>query len=261
MKHNHTIITHPSPPRCLHRPPPFFSAVTALVVTAQLHPPPPTNTLSRCQHSCHRDRDAASLLSPPPPTTPRGPRHRIATTSATTTPPRSSLPRRPLHLDFRNAYAAAATCQRRRSTINRNAGGGGYIGCRCRPSCSYARPPTQEEGGETARQPPSSTSNSSLASRQSSYFCPVNFTTSIEMRGDSSDSEDDELEYGYRDSRRRTSYKQRGSSSITPAQIMEQESYYGYAMMAFERSMYFLRLIVLHRAVYASLCLLVGRGV
>jgi hypothetical protein len=34
---------------------------------------------------------------------------------------------------------------------------------------------------------------------------------------------------------------------------MEQESYYDYATMAFERSMYFLRLIVLHRAV------LVGR--
>jgi hypothetical protein len=40
---------------------------------------------------------------------------------------------------------------------------------------------------------------------------------------------------------------------------MEQETYYDYAMMAIEHSMYFLCLIVLHRAVYASLCLLVGR--
>ena len=81
------------------------------------------------------------------------------------------------------------------------------------------------------------------------------------MWGDSSDSEDNELEYGNWDSRRRTSYEQRGSSSLTPAQIMEQESYYDYATTAFERCMYFLRLIVLHRAVYASLCLLVGRWI
>jgi hypothetical protein len=55
------------------------------------------------------------------------------------------------------------------------------------------------------------------------------------MWGDSSDSEDNELEYGNWDSRRRTSYEQRGSSSLTPAQIMEQESYYDYATKAFER--------------------------
>ena len=207
-----------------------------------------------------RASDAASLLSPPPPTTPHAPRHRIATSTATTTPPRSLLPQCQFHLDSRNAYTAAATCQRRQSTINRNAGGGGgYIGCRRRPSCSYARPPTQEEGGgkphvnrNCRRQ------TSSLASHQSSYVRPVNLTTSIEMRGDSSNSEDDELEYGYRDSRQRTSYEQRGSSSLTPAQIMEQESYYDYAMMAFERSMYFLRIIVLHHAVFTSLCSLVG---
>ena len=78
------------------------------------------------------------------------------------------------------------------------------------------------------------------------------------MQGNSS-GEEDELEYGYRDSRQRTSYKQRGSCSLTPAQIMEQETYYDYAMMDIEQSMYFLFLIILHRAVYASLCLLVGQ--
>ncbi len=82
---------------------------------------------------------------------------------------------------------------------------------------THARPPTQEEGGgkphvnrHRRRQ------TSSLASRQSSYVRPINLTTSIEMRGDSSNSEDDELEYGYRDSRRHTSYEQRGSSSLPP---------------------------------------------
>jgi hypothetical protein len=76
------------------------------------------------------------------------------------------------------------------------------------------------------------------------------------MQGNSSD-EVDELEYGYQDSRQSTAYKQRGSSSLTSTQIMEQEIYHDYAMMAIKQSMYFLCLIVLHRAVYASLCLLV----
>jgi hypothetical protein len=40
---------------------------------------------------------------------------------------------------------------------------------------------------------------------------------------------DDEVQYGYRRSRRRTSYEYRGSSSLTPTQIMEQETYYRYA--------------------------------
>ena len=39
----------------------------------------------------------------------------------------------------------------------------------------------------------------------------------------------DELEYGYRRSRRRTSYENRGWSSLTPTQIMEQETYHRYA--------------------------------
>ncbi len=43
------------------------------------------------------------------------------------------------------------------------------------------------------------------------------------------ENDDDEVQYGYRRSRRRTSYEYRGSSSLTPAQIMEQETYYRYA--------------------------------
>ena len=37
---------------------------------------------------------------------------------------------------------------------------------------------------------------------------------------------DAEIEFGYRRSWRRTSYEHRGSSSLTPAQIMEQETYF-----------------------------------
>jgi hypothetical protein len=35
---------------------------------------------------------------------------------------------------------------------------------------------------------------------------------------------DDEVQYGYRRSRRQTSYEYLGSSLLTPAQIMEQET-------------------------------------
>ena len=69
----------------------------------------------------------------------------------------------------------------------------------------------------------------------------------------------DELEYGYRRSRRRTSYENRGSSSLTPAQIMEQETYYRYAEEAVERVVFILHLILLHQASYVALRSLVGR--
>ena len=69
----------------------------------------------------------------------------------------------------------------------------------------------------------------------------------------------DELEYGYRRSRRRTSYENRGSSSLTPAQIMEQETYYRYAEEAFDRVVFILHLVLLHQASYVALRLLVGR--
>ena len=66
-------------------------------------------------------------------------------------------------------------------------------------------------------------------------------------------------EYGYRRSRRRTSYEYRGSSSISPANIMEQETYYRYAEVAVQRISYILQLILLHRASYVSICLMIGR--
>jgi len=152
-------------------------------------PPPPTNTLSPCQHSCHRDRIAASLLSPPPPTTPR-PHHRVATTTATTTPPQSSLPRRPTPRRLqerlrRRRYLSTPAVDHQQHRLPSPSVFLRTPGESCTSTCIVDR------------------RTSSLASRQSSYVRHGNFTTSIEMRGDSSDSEDDELEYGYRDSRRR----------------------------------------------------------
>ena len=70
---------------------------------------------------------------------------------------------------------------------------------------------------------------------------------------------DAEIEYGYRRSRRRTLYEHRGSSSLTPAQIMEQETYYRYAEVAIERVAYILQLILLHQASYVSLRSMIGR--
>ncbi len=69
----------------------------------------------------------------------------------------------------------------------------------------------------------------------------------------------DEFEYGYRRSRQRTSYEIRGSSSLTPAQIMEQETYYRYAEEAVERVVFILHLVLLHQASYVALRSLVGR--
>jgi hypothetical protein len=44
--------------------------------------------------------------------------------------------------------------------------------------------------------------------------------------------DDADIQYGYHRSWWRTSYEYRGSSLLTPAQIMEQETYYRYAEVA-----------------------------
>jgi hypothetical protein len=64
---------------------------------------------------------------------------------------------------------------------------------------------------------------------------------------------DANIQYGYRRSRQRTSYEYWGSSLLTPAQIMEQETYYRYAEVAVQRVTYILQLILLHQASYVSL--------
>lgn len=64
------------------------------------------------------------------------------------------------------------------------------------------------------------------------------------FQGDRGD-EDDEIEYGIRRSRRATSFQYRDSSSLAPAQIIEQEVYYGAAKDALERGVFISHLIVL----------------
>jgi hypothetical protein len=80
----------------------------------------------------------------------------------------------------------------------------------------------------------------------------------IENDGDIEEG-DDNIQYGHRRSRRSTLYVYRGSSSLTPAQIMEQETYYRYAKVAVQRVTYILSLILLHQASYVSLRALISR--
>ena len=52
------------------------------------------------------------------------------------------------------------------------------------------------------------------------------------------DDEEAQIEYGIRRSRRATSFKYRNSSSLSMAQIMEQEVYYTHAEDALAQSLY-----------------------
>jgi hypothetical protein len=70
---------------------------------------------------------------------------------------------------------------------------------------------------------------------------------------------DDEVQYGYRWSRWRTSYEYQGSSLLKPTQIMEQETYYRYAEIVVQRVSYLLQLILLHQALYVSLRATIGQ--
>jgi hypothetical protein len=63
---------------------------------------------------------------------------------------------------------------------------------------------------------------------------------------------DDEVQYGYRWSRWRTSYEYQGSSLLKPTQIMEQETYYRYTEVVVQQVSYLLQLIFLHQASYVS---------
>ena len=69
-----------------------------------------------------------------------------------------------------------------------------------------------------------------------------------EVSEDSDDEED--IHYGVRRSRRPTSYQHRDSSSLTPAQRMEQEVYYERAKETFERSLHLAQLVCLLLTIY-----------
>ena len=62
---------------------------------------------------------------------------------------------------------------------------------------------------------------------------------------DGGDDEDENIEYGVRRSIRRTSVQYRGSSSIFPAERMEQELYYTLAVRILERCIYLANIICL----------------
>jgi hypothetical protein len=57
---------------------------------------------------------------------------------------------------------------------------------------------------------------------------------------DEGDEDDADIQYGYCRSRQRTSYDYRGSRTLTPTQIMEQETYYRYVEVAVQRVTYHL---------------------
>ena len=70
---------------------------------------------------------------------------------------------------------------------------------------------------------------------------------------DYDDDDDDELEYGLRRTRRRTSYEHRGTSALSPAQVIDRDTYYGYASIAFMQSMYIYQLLLFHLVMYRYL--------
>jgi hypothetical protein len=69
---------------------------------------------------------------------------------------------------------------------------------------------------------------------------------------------DANIHYGYHRSWRRTSYEYWGSSLLTPAQIMEQETYCRYAEVAVQHVTYILQLILLHQASYVTFRTAIG---
>jgi hypothetical protein len=71
--------------------------------------------------------------------------------------------------------------------------------------------------------------------------------------------DDANIQYGFSRSWQRTPYEYRGSSLLTPAQIIEQETYYRYAEVAVQHVTYILQLILLHQALYVTLWATIGR--
>jgi hypothetical protein len=105
------------------------------------------------------------------------------------------------------------------------------------------------------------------------HHLPKHLLVTIDIGWDSNDNDADEgklnasahkdddadIQYGYHRSWRRTLHEYRGSSLLTPAQIMEQETYYRYAEVAVQHVTYILQLILLHQASYVSLCTTIRR--
>ncbi len=73
-----------------------------------------------------------------------------------------------------------------------------------------------------------------------------------------SHNNNDDIEYGYHWLRRRAMDENCGLSSLTPAQIMEQETYYRFAGVVIHCVVYILQLVLLHQASCVHLRVLIG---
>jgi hypothetical protein len=62
-----------------------------------------------------------------------------------------------------------------------------------------------------------------------------------------------DIEYGFRDSRRGVSYEHRGSSSLTPRQLMEREIYTSWIYYLFDRALEHLQLMVYFQSTFTRL--------
>ena len=68
-----------------------------------------------------------------------------------------------------------------------------------------------------------------------------------EFQGGAND-DSEELQYGWRNTHRRTAYEYRGTSSLAPAQVTDQQTHYGYAWMSIVQGMNVIQLVLLHHA-------------
>jgi hypothetical protein len=77
----------------------------------------------------------------------------------------------------------------------------------------------------------------------------------LDEMGGGADADDDseELQFGWRSTRRRTAYEHRGTSSLTPAQVMDQQTHYGYAWVSLMQALQVLQLVLLLLASFICL--------
>jgi hypothetical protein len=61
------------------------------------------------------------------------------------------------------------------------------------------------------------------------------------------------IQYCWRNTCEKTTYKHRGTSSLTPAQVMDQQTYYGYAWTSLVQGMHTFHLVFLHLERYLRL--------
>ena len=81
--------------------------------------------------------------------------------------------------------------------------------------------------------------------------------TIIVMSSNRHDDDVQDIEYGFRDTRRRTTYEYRRSSSLTPRQIMERKEYTSWIYYFFDRSLEYLHLMVYLQAIFIRLRLFI----